>query len=92
MPCFHKEHKKLIPKILRKMQDREVFRALIIKKTAEIEGVSPSSVRRVMNDKQNNNAVFYTYLVLQEKVKYAIEEAKLLSAVNKLIPFYKKEN
>ncbi|MEJ7821969.1 MAG: hypothetical protein WKF85_06585 [Chitinophagaceae bacterium] len=74
------------------MQDREVFKAVIIKKTAEIEGVSPSSVRRVMKDKQTNEHVFHTYLVLEEKFNESIEETKLISAVNKLIPFFKTPN
>ena len=41
-----------------------------------------------MSDKQNNEQVFRTYLVLEEKFNESIEETKLISAVNKLFPFY----
>lgn len=77
---------------MNKVKDKEIFKAALIKKTAEIEGVSHTSVRRVMNDKQNNDEVFYTYLVLEEKINVAIEETKLISEVNKLIPFCKTAN
>jgi hypothetical protein len=55
------------------MNTSNLLTALLNKKVAEIEGISPTSVRRVLNDKQNNDQVIRTYLMLEEEILNAIE-------------------
>jgi hypothetical protein len=69
------------------MSKRESLRAALIQKTAEIEQISTTSVRRVMSDTQNNEQVYETFLLLEEEVNNAVEHVKLLKEVNRLLPF-----
>lgn len=69
------------------MNSREVKKAAIVKYTAELEGVSTESVRRVMNDKQRNEDVYYTYLFIEEEVNKAVNHVKLVRAIEKMVPF-----
>lgn len=73
------------------MSHREVKRASIIKYTAEIEGISTESVRRVLNDKQVNEDVYSTYLLVEEEIEKTIDHVKLVRSVEKLIPFVKAD-
>ena len=71
------------------MSKRETKRAFLINATAEIEGVTPRSVNRVMNDEQNNESVFETFLFLKEEINNAIEKVKLVKEIERLLPFEK---
>jgi hypothetical protein len=84
---FEKRTPKFTRKISIKMKMLDALRPAIINITAEIEGVSPTSVRRVMNNTQNNDYVFYTYLSLEEEMEKAVDQAKLVSSVRRLLPF-----
>jgi hypothetical protein len=70
------------------MKDREVKRAAIVKYTAELEGVTPTSVRRVINGEQNNSSVYDTYTCVEEEIGKAIEHVKLKRTIEKLIPIH----
>ena len=60
---------------------RDVVRAALIKKTAEIMGVSPRYVRMVLADTRKNDNVLYCFMELEER------ENLLLQEVKSLIPF-----
>ena len=65
------------------MHTREPLEAAIIKKVAAIEGVTATSVRRVLNDKQNNKQVYRTYLLLGKEIENAIEGVELVRIYEK---------
>ncbi len=68
------------------MVKRETKRAALIAYAAEIEGVSTASVRRVMNDRQNNEEVYDTFIFLKEEVAKAIEHVRMVRAIEKHLP------
>lgn len=59
-----------------KKAKQDYIKTFCINATAEIENITPTSVRRVFNGKQNNASVQYTYTDLYDKVEKAIEAAK----------------
>lgn len=65
------------------MDKRESLRAALINKTAQIEGVSSTSVRRVLNENQNNDRVNETFTVLNVEVTKTIERVISLRKVKK---------
>ena len=78
-----------IRKILIIMEKIGSLRALLIKKTSEIEHISPTSVRRVLDDKQNNDQVYNTFLLLEEEFNNTIDFVRLAREVERLVPLKK---
>lgn len=70
-------------KILKNNSKRNHRRTALIKDTAEIVGVSPSMVRKVLNTDRNNDEVIAVHMELQEGYSRLIDEVK------KLVPFNK---
>jgi hypothetical protein len=60
---------------------RDTRRAATTIETAEVVGVSPRSVRRVLEQKQENETVLNVFMFLEEG------KTELLKAAEKLVPF-----
>ena len=67
------------------MHTREPLKAALIKKTAEIEGITAASVRRVLNNTRNNEKVFQTFLFLEKETEKAISGVSLVRKIQKKI-------
>lgn len=64
-----------------KPSKRDIKKAATILDTAELVGVSPRQVRRVLSGEQENQNVFSVFMELTEGKNLLLEEVK------KLIPF-----
>lgn len=64
---------------------RDIQRAAIVGKVANIHGVSKRFVRMVINDERKSEEVLNTYMALQEKISET--ENALLKAVKAAVPF-----
>lgn len=63
----------------------ELKKALRVKTTAELTGVSPNYVNKILRGDRENEAVVETYMTLVEIEPYY--ENALIEAVKKLVPF-----
>lgn len=63
----------------------ELKRALRVKTTAELTGVSPNHVNKILRGDRENETVVETYMTLVEIEPYY--ENALIQAVKKLVPF-----
>lgn len=68
-------------KNLRYPKKRSARRAALVEVAAELRGVSPRQVQRVLAGDQNNEAVVTTFMELNEGFE------KLIGEVKKLVPF-----
>ncbi len=68
-------------KKMKKTNDRSSETAYRVKRTAELTGVKPTSVYRIIRGDRKNEEVFTTYMELMER------DNALLNEVKKLVPF-----
>jgi uridine phosphorylase len=68
-----------------KIYKRDIGRAAIVAKVANIHGVSKRFVRMVINDERKSEQVMNTYMALQETLSET--ENLLLKAVKEAVPF-----
>lgn len=66
---------------LNKTNKRDIERAAIIKKTADLHNISRRQVHRILNGENENKAVVETFMFLFEG------ENQLLQAAQNLVPF-----
>ena len=64
-----------------KTASRDIIRAATVLETAELTGVSPRHVRRIMAGEQENENVLSTFMEIKERKNLLLQEVK------KLIPF-----
>lgn len=67
------------------IKERDGYKRFLINKVADMYGVSPRTVDRIINGESDNEEVFTTFMELREGVNF------LLEAVNDLIPFESKK-
>ena len=60
---------------------RDVRRAATVKDTAEITGLSPSEVQKVLRAERNNDTVVAVFMELTERQNLLLQEVK------RLVPF-----
>lgn len=58
---------------------RDSKRATLIKMTAESIGVSPETVKKVLNMERKNNKVLAIYMTLDEGVNLLLQEVKRIA-------------
>lgn len=73
-----------MPKNTEKNKIRDAENAAIVKRVADIHGVSERYVNMVRNGERENEAIMNSYMELKESIH---EKSALLKAVNTLVPF-----
>lgn len=73
-----------MPKNTEKTKHRDAENAAIVKRVADIHGVSTRYVNMVRNGERNNESVLNSYMELKETLN---ENTAMLKAVNELVPF-----
>lgn len=66
---------------------RDPKKAFLVKKTAELHGVSTSLIYKILSGDRENDEIFMTYMDLKEGIDSLIQENEMLQEVKKLLPF-----
>ncbi|HCN82508.1 MAG TPA: hypothetical protein DIT07_02655 [Sphingobacteriaceae bacterium] len=74
-------------KYLNKTISHDPQKTFIVKKTAELYGVSTSLIYKILSGDRENDEIFMTYMELQEGIDALIQENEMLQEVKKLLPF-----
>lgn len=67
---------------MKETRKRNAEMAFRVKRTAELTGLSPESIYRILRGDRNNDEVWLTYMELRER------DNKLMEEVKKLVPLH----